>query len=95
LPWVAAELGWIVAEYGRQPWAIDGVLPTFLGVSSTSAGQVMASLMGFVALYSGLAIIDAILMLRAIRHGPDGMKLWQEHEEAAPGSTVKKWSANL
>ena len=37
LPWVAAELGWIVAEYGRQPWAIDGVLPTFLGVSSISA----------------------------------------------------------
>ncbi len=30
LPWLAAELGWVVAEYGRQPWAIDGVLPTFL-----------------------------------------------------------------
>jgi len=36
LPWIAAELGWIVAEYGRQPWAIDGVLPTFLAVSSVS-----------------------------------------------------------
>jgi cytochrome d ubiquinol oxidase subunit I len=95
LPWVAAELGWIVAEYGRQPWAIDGVLPTFLGVSSTSAGQVMASLIGFVVLYSGLAIVDAMLMLRAIRHGPDGMKLWQEHEKAPPGATVKSWSANL
>jgi len=33
LPWIAAELGWVVAEYGRQPWIIDGVLPTFLGVS--------------------------------------------------------------
>ncbi len=30
LPWLAAELGWFVAEYGRQPWVIDGVLPTFL-----------------------------------------------------------------
>src|SRR3546814_904680 len=39
LPWVASELGWIVAEYGRQPWTIDGVLPTFLGVSSRSAGD--------------------------------------------------------
>ena len=41
LPWIAAELGWIVAEYGRQPWAIDGVLPTFLGVSTTLAGNVI------------------------------------------------------
>ena len=41
LPWIAAELGWIVAEYGRQPWAIDGVLPTFLAVSSVSAAQVL------------------------------------------------------
>src|SRR5690606_8581441 len=33
LPWIAAELGWVLAEVGRQPWVIDGVLPTFLGVS--------------------------------------------------------------
>ena len=39
LPWIAAELGWIVAEYGRQPWVIEGVLPTFLGVSSTGGRQ--------------------------------------------------------
>jgi cytochrome d ubiquinol oxidase subunit I len=44
LPWLAAELGWIVAEYGRQPWAIEGVLPTFLGVSGTSTGDVWFSL---------------------------------------------------
>jgi cytochrome d ubiquinol oxidase subunit I len=33
------ELGWIVAEYGRQPWVIEGVLPTALGVSSTDRRQ--------------------------------------------------------
>jgi cytochrome d ubiquinol oxidase subunit I len=76
LPWVAAELGWIVAEYGRQPWAIDGVLPTFLGVSSTSAAQVTTSLIGFVVLYTGLAVVDVMLMLRAVKAGPDRMKLW-------------------
>ena len=43
LPWIAIELGWIVAEYGRQPWAVDGVLPTFLGVSRTSVGNVWLS----------------------------------------------------
>ncbi|MBN7135756.1 cytochrome d terminal oxidase subunit 1 [Lysobacter enzymogenes] len=76
LPWVAAELGWIVAEYGRQPWAIDGVLPTFLGVSATHSTQVIASLVGFVVLYTGLAVVDAVLMLRAIRSGPDQLRFW-------------------
>ena len=52
LPWIAAELGWIVAEYGRQPWAIEGVLPTFLAVSTVSAHNVMLSLIGFVLFYS-------------------------------------------
>ncbi|MEW5315813.1 MAG: hypothetical protein WDW38_007217 [Sanguina aurantia] len=58
LPWVAIELGWIVAEYGRQPWAIEGVLPTALGVSSVTQGQVLSSLAGFVVFYTALAIID-------------------------------------
>src|SRR6202020_947111 len=52
LPWLAAELGWIVAEYGRQPWAIEGVLPTALGVSSVSAGQVLTSLGGVMLFYT-------------------------------------------
>jgi cytochrome bd ubiquinol oxidase subunit I len=76
LPWLAAELGWIVAEYGRQPWAIDGVLPTFLGVSATSTGNVVLSLAGFVVLYTALALVDAFLMLRMIRRGPDGLGYW-------------------
>jgi cytochrome d ubiquinol oxidase subunit I len=70
LPWIAAELGWVVAEYGRQPWVVEGVLPTFLGVSSVSRGTVIASLAGFVLFYSALAIVDVVLMVRAIRQGP-------------------------
>jgi cytochrome d ubiquinol oxidase subunit I len=70
LPWVAAELGWVVAEYGRQPWAIDGVLPTFLAVSSVSAAQVLFTLAGFVLFYSSLLVVDIVLMLRYIRMGP-------------------------
>jgi cytochrome d ubiquinol oxidase subunit I len=72
LPWIAAELGWIVAEYGRQPWAIDGVLPTFLAVSSVSAAQVLFTLTGFVLFYSSLLVVDVMLMLRYIRMGPVG-----------------------
>jgi cytochrome d ubiquinol oxidase subunit I len=75
LPWIAIELGWIVAEYGRQPWAVDGVLPTFLGVSRTSAGNVWFSLAGFVIFYSALAVVDAFLLIRTVRRGPDGLGL--------------------
>jgi cytochrome d ubiquinol oxidase subunit I len=78
LPWLAIELGWIVAEYGRQPWAIEGVLPTALGVSSVSAAQVGTSLAGFVIFYTALAVIDAILMARYARKGPDGLGMWPE-----------------
>jgi cytochrome d ubiquinol oxidase subunit I len=78
LPWLAIELGWIVAEYGRQPWAIEGVLPTALGVSSVSAAQVATSLAGFVIFYTALAVVDAILMLRYARRGPDGLGMWPE-----------------
>ena len=76
LPWVAVELGWIVAEYGRQPWAIEGVLPTALGVSSVSSGQVWTSLGGFVLFYTALAVVDALLMLKFVRKGPDGLGIW-------------------
>jgi cytochrome bd ubiquinol oxidase subunit I len=73
LPWIAVELGWVVAEYGRQPWAVDGVLPTFLGVSRTAAGNVWLSLIGFAVFYSALAAVDAFLLTRTIRRGPDGL----------------------
>lgn len=71
LPWVAAELGWFVAEYGRQPWVIEGVLPTFLGVSSLSATQVVISLTGFIVLYTSLACVEIYLMIKYIRLGPE------------------------
>jgi cytochrome d ubiquinol oxidase subunit I len=73
LPWIAVEVGWIVAEYGRQPWVADGVLPTFLGVSRMPLGNVWLSLAGFVVFYSALAAVDAFLLVRTIRRGPDGM----------------------
>jgi len=73
LPWIANELGWFVAEYGRQPWVIEGILPTFLGVSSLTTTQVWTSLIGFVLFYSSLAIVELYLMRKYVRLGPDGM----------------------
>ena len=74
LPWLAAELGWIVAEYGRQPWVIEGVLPTALGISSISAGDVLFSLLGFALFYSALLVADLYLLVKYIRLGPDGLE---------------------
>lgn len=70
LPWLAAELGWFVAEYGRQPWTISGILPTHLSVSQLATHEVMGSLIGLVLVYSGLFIVEMYLMLKYIRLGP-------------------------
>ncbi len=71
LPWIAAEAGWIVAELGRQPWAIEGVLPTAVAVSNLGIQTVLTTLIGFVVLYSILLVIEMKLMLKAIRKGPE------------------------
>jgi cytochrome d ubiquinol oxidase subunit I len=71
LPWISSELGWFVAENGRQPWTIDGVLPTFLSASSITAGSVWLSLGGFVLFYSALAVVELFLLIKYIRLGPE------------------------
>jgi cytochrome d ubiquinol oxidase subunit I len=73
LPWIAAESGWIVAEYGRQPWAIGEILPTFLGTSSISTAQVATSLAGFIILYTALLIVELYLMFKYARLGPSSL----------------------
>ncbi|HMD73682.1 MAG TPA: cytochrome ubiquinol oxidase subunit I [Steroidobacteraceae bacterium] len=76
LPWIAAETGWIVAEVGRQPWAVDGVLPTFLGVSPASTGTLWISLLVFLVFCLALVGLDAFLIVRTVRRGPDGLGYW-------------------
>ena len=71
LPWISSELGWFVAENGRQPWTIDGVLPTFLSASSITAGSVWLSLGGFLLFYSVLAVVELFLLVKYIRLGPE------------------------
>ncbi|MCM2394666.1 cytochrome ubiquinol oxidase subunit I [Rhizobium sp. S95] len=71
LPWIAAELGWIVAEVGRQPWIIEGVLPTAAAVSNLGAATLLVTIAGFAAIYTVLFIVEMGLMLKAIRKGPE------------------------
>ena len=88
LPWVAAEFGWFVAEYGRQPWIIEGILPTAVAVSELGVWEVLLTLAGFVLFYSVLLIIEMTLMVRAIRKGPTEITATRQHVVTGPAATV-------
>ena len=70
LLWIAAELGWVVAECGRQPWVVQGILPTFMATSSLNVTQLITSLSGFFIFYTVLAIIEVFLLVKYIKIGP-------------------------
>jgi cytochrome d ubiquinol oxidase subunit I len=82
LPWIAAELGWIVAEYGRQPWTISEVLPTHLSPSSVTTGELLFSLGGFVAFYTALLVVELYLMFKYARLGPSSLGTGRYHFES-------------
>jgi cytochrome d ubiquinol oxidase subunit I len=72
LPYLATQIGWILAEVGRQPWIVYGLLRTSDAVSkSLTVGQVIMSLVGFTLVYGLLAIIDIYLLTKYARKGPD------------------------
>ena len=72
LPYLANQLGWVVAEVGRQPWIVYGIMRTSDGVSkSIDLAQVVVSLLGFTLLYGVLGVIDIYLLAKYARKGPD------------------------
>ena len=73
IPWLSCELGWFVAEYGRQPWTIFGVLPTHLSVSTLTVGNLYGSLAGFVGFYTVLLIVEMYLMVKFAKQGPGSL----------------------
>jgi len=95
-PWIAAEMGWIVAEYGRQPWTVAEVLPTALSVSHLSVAEVALTLCGFFLLYSALFVVEMGLMFKYIRKGPqedvEYTRAWVERHEAllTAGAEIRK-----
>ncbi len=73
MPWISCEMGWFVAEYGRQPWTIYGVLPTHLSVSTLTVNSLYGSLAGFVGFYTLLPIVEMVLMEKFARQGPGSL----------------------
>jgi cytochrome bd ubiquinol oxidase subunit I len=86
LPWLAAEFGWIVAEVGRQPWTIAGILPTALSASSLAPSDLYLSIGGFVVFYTALFVIEIMLMFKYARLGPSSLHTGRYYHEEKAGS---------
>lgn len=70
LVYIAGQAGWIVAEAGRQPWVIEGLLPTKAAVSSVSVGAVQTTFFLFVAIFTLFLAIEIRILIKAIKEGP-------------------------
>jgi len=88
LPWIACETGWFVAEFGRQPWTIAEILPTFLSASSLTELDLYLSLAGYLGLYTVFLIIEMFLMLKFIKLGPSSLHKGRYHFEIAKGAAL-------
>ncbi|WP_024355284.1 cytochrome ubiquinol oxidase subunit I [Brevundimonas naejangsanensis] len=85
LPWIAIEAGWLLAEVGRQPWAVEGVLPTFLGASSLTVAHLWTTIICFTLLYGALAVVEVGLILRAVKKGPFAEQEAREEDARTEG----------
>ena len=71
LGYIAGQAGWIVAECGRQPWAIQDMLPTTAAISNLDTGSVQTTFFIFLCLFTVMLIAGTGIMLESIRKGPD------------------------
>jgi len=70
LPYIAIQAGWAVAEVGRQPWIVHGLMRTKDAVSPVDPSQVAISLAAFIVVYAFLGIIDIYLLVKYAKQGP-------------------------
>lgn len=71
LPYIAGQAGWIVAEVGRQPWTVQGLLPTNVSVSELGSEAVKTTFWIFAVLFTVLLVSEISIMVRQIKIGPD------------------------
>ncbi len=72
LAYAGSQAGWIVAEVGRQPWCIQGLLPNAASISRLETGAVQLTFLLFLALFTAFFAAGLCIMLRAIAAGPEG-----------------------
>lgn len=74
IPYITIQLGWIVAEVGRQPWIVYGLLKTSDAVSPVAGEQVLGSLIGFFLVYAFLGALGFFLAFKHAKAGPEAIE---------------------
>ena len=75
LAYIASECGWLVAEFGRQPWTIQDMLPTWAAVSDLQSSSVAITFILFLILFSTMLAVEINILLKQIAKGPDSSEL--------------------
>jgi len=70
LAFLGQELGWVVAEVGRQPWTVQNMLPTKMSTSHVDVKAVQFTFFLFVAIFTALIIAEFKIMIKAIVDWP-------------------------
>ncbi|MDR1437192.1 MAG: cytochrome ubiquinol oxidase subunit I [Candidatus Symbiothrix sp.] len=71
LAYITSQAGWIVAEVGRQPWAIQDILPVQAAVSNIDASSVKLTFFIFLVLFTTLLIAELGILIKQIKAGPE------------------------
>ena len=71
LAYIASESGWLVAEFGRQPWTIQDMLPTWASVSNLQSSSVMITFFIFLVLFTTMLAVEINIMMKQIKKGPE------------------------
>ena len=71
LGYIGSECGWLVAEFGRQPWTIQDMLPTWASVSDLQSSSVMITFFLFLILFSTMLAVEINILLKQIKKGPE------------------------
>lgn len=69
--YLASQAGWVVAEVGRQPWAIQDMLPVNAAISKLETGSVQTTFFIFLVMFTVLLVAEINIMLKAIKKGPE------------------------
>ena len=76
LAYIASECGWLVTEFGRQPWTIQDMLPTWVAVSDINGGAVALTFFIFLILFTLMLAVEINILLKQIKKGPE----YSDHE---------------
>jgi cytochrome bd ubiquinol oxidase subunit I len=70
LPYLSGQLGWVLAEMGRQPWIIQDLMPVNAAVSQIGSGSVITTFILFAVLFTVLLVAEISIMIKQIKLGP-------------------------